>query len=70
VDQDDFIGLDDLLQIVKSMVGNSLNDRQVHEMCQETIFNADTDLDGKLSLAEFKRALFDCDIEKILTISI
>jgi serine/threonine-protein phosphatase 2B regulatory subunit len=70
IDEDGFIGYSDLLQIVKSMVGNSLSDRQIHEMCQETIFDSDTDRDGKLSFREFKTALFDCEIEKILNITL
>jgi serine/threonine-protein phosphatase 2B regulatory subunit len=69
VDLDGYISKDDLLYIIKLLVGSNLNDDQVISLVDQTILDADTlDMDGKISFQEFKRSMFDVDFSSILTI--
>ena len=52
------------------MVGKSLDEAAIGKLVQDTIQEYDVDLDGSLSYFEFKRAMFDSDIESILQIRI
>ncbi|KAJ3319354.1 Calcineurin subunit B type 2 [Boothiomyces sp. JEL0866] len=70
VDCDGYISYTDLFQVIRSMVGNSLSDLQVGKIVEDTINENDQDNDGMLKLEEFKRALFDADIDNILTIKL
>ena len=53
VDEDDFIGFDDLKVILKLMAGDNLNDEQVNKIVSKTLTEGDKDEDGKLSKEEF-----------------
>ena len=71
MDNDGFIDNQDLFTIVKLMVGQNLGDKQVQQIVDQTILDADTlDMDGRISFQEFKRTMFAVDFESVLTISV
>ena len=56
IDQDGFISNGELFQVLKTMVGNNLTEKQLQEIVDKTILYADKDGDGKISFQEF------CDV--------
>ena len=56
IDQDGFISNGELFQVLKTMVGCNLTDKQLQEIVDKTILYADKDGDGKISYEEF------CDV--------
>lgn len=56
IDQDGFISNGELFQVLKTMVGNNLTEKQLQEVVDKTILYADKDGDGKISYEEF------CDV--------
>lgn len=42
-----------MLQVLKTMVGSNLTDKQLQEIVDKTILYADKDNDGKISYEEF-----------------
>ena len=69
VDCDGLIDAHDLSLIVRLMVGRNISDAEIEQIVAQTIIQADTlDHDGAISFPEFKRAMFNSDIEKVLTI--
>ena len=46
------------IQVLKTMVGNNLTDKQLQEIVDKTILYADKDGDGKISFEEF------CDVSR------
>lgn len=56
IDQDGFISNGELFQVLKTMVGNNLTEKQLQEIVDKTILYADKDGDGKISYEEF------CDV--------
>ncbi|KAI8900411.1 hypothetical protein BC833DRAFT_276272 [Globomyces pollinis-pini] len=69
VDQDGKISYDDLFLMLKTMVGNSLNDSQIVNVVEQTLLDADSNQDGAISFDEFKRNLYDSELD-ILCIEI
>ena len=63
IDQDGFISNGELFQVLKTMVGNNLTDKQLQEIVDKTILYADKDGDGKISFKEF----CDVSVMKICT---
>ena len=61
IDQDGFISNGELFQVLKTMVGNNLTDKQLQEIVDKTILYADKDGDGKISFEEF------CDVSVLLS---
>ena len=53
IDQDGFISNGELFQVLKTMVGNNLTEKQLQEIVDKTILYADKDGDGKISYEEF-----------------
>lgn len=53
IDQDGFISNGELFQVLKTMVGNNLTEKQLQEIVDKTILYADKDGDGKISYQEF-----------------
>jgi serine/threonine-protein phosphatase 2B regulatory subunit len=50
-------------------IGTSIPDAQIESIAKKTIFDADIiDHDGGISFQEFKRAMFNTDIDTILSI--
>ncbi|RKO85489.1 calcineurin subunit B [Blyttiomyces helicus] len=71
VNNDGVISSSDLFIVLKQMVGSNLDDAQVQSLVERTILEADTiDNDGAISFGEFKRAMFNADLENALTIDI
>lgn len=54
IDQDGFISNGELFQVLKTMVGNNLTDKQLQQIVDKTILYADKDGDGKISYEEFE----------------
>jgi serine/threonine-protein phosphatase 2B regulatory subunit len=57
LDRDGFIGTGELFLVLQMMVGNNLPPRQLQELVDKTIIEADTDEDGKISFAEFEKII-------------
>ena len=53
IDKDGFIGNGELFQVLKTMVGNNLTEKQLQQIVDKTILYADKDGDGKISFDEF-----------------
>jgi Ca2+-binding EF-hand superfamily protein len=71
VDGDGFINEIDLFTIIQSMLGSNVSDEQIRNIVQKTIADADVlDSDGSISFAEFKRSMFNADLENILSIEL
>lgn len=60
IDQDGFISNGELFQVLKTMVGNNLTEKQLQEIVDKTILYADKDGDGKISFQEF------CDVRHFI----
>jgi serine/threonine-protein phosphatase 2B regulatory subunit len=58
INGDGFISNSELFKVLKSMVGNNLNDIQLQQIVDKTMLQADQDKDGKISYAEFCQVLF------------
>ncbi|KAI3385891.1 hypothetical protein SNEBB_006300 [Seison nebaliae] len=59
IDNDGYIGNGELFQVLKTMVGNNLEEEQLQQIVDKTIWYADTDKDGKISFNEFKSIVDD-----------
>ena len=71
IDGDGFISSSDLFTILSSMLGSNVSDDQIMQIVQRTISDADVlDSDGSISFQEFKRSMFNADLESILTIQL
>ncbi len=74
VDEDDFIGFDDLKVILKLMVGDNMNDEQLNKIISKTLTEGDKDEDGKLSKEEFAEVSYfrnlDAKINRLLQTTI
>lgn len=55
VDADGLISIDDLTTVLKSLVGNNLEDTEIADLANNTVEEFDVDGDDCLSLAEFRR---------------
>lgn len=69
IDKDGFISKTDLHHLMKSMVGDNVDDKRIDEMVASIVAEGDKDGDGKLSLLEFERTVSDLDLQKELTIN-
>lgn len=49
MDEDGYISNGDLFKVLKIMVGNNLTDRQLQQLVDRTIIEADEDCDGLIS---------------------
>jgi serine/threonine-protein phosphatase 2B regulatory subunit len=67
-DKDGFIDKNDLYNVVKMMVGNNLNENQIKQLVDRTIFKADIDKDGKLNFEEFCEAMISHGVVDKLTL--
>jgi len=59
IDQDGYISNGELFQVLKTMVGNNLTEKQLQEIVDKTILYADKDGDGKISYEEFCDVSYD-----------
>ncbi len=59
----------DKFHIVKLLVGSSLTNDQIFQIVDKTLLDIDViDQDGRISFEEFKRSMFDKDIDSILNV--
>jgi Ca2+-binding EF-hand superfamily protein len=68
IDQDGYISNGELFQVLKTMVGNNLTDKQLQQIVDKTIFYADQDGDGKISFKEFCDIAGELDVKMVITI--
>lgn len=69
IDRDGYISNGELFIVLKMMVGKNLENEQLQQIVDKTIMEADQDGDGKLSFAEFKKAVDDTEVASALTLS-
>ncbi|XP_075250695.1 calcineurin subunit B type 1-like [Convolutriloba macropyga] len=70
IDKDGFISNGELFQVLKIMVGSNLNDVQLQQIVDKTIFFADTDGDGKINFEEFCAVVGGLDVHKKMVIDV
>ncbi|KAJ3412177.1 ATP binding domain 4 [Chytridiales sp. JEL 0842] len=68
MDRDGFISNGELYLVLKMMVGNNLKDQQLQQIVDKTIMEADADMDGKISFAEFTKVVENTDIARQMTL--
>lgn len=57
VNNDKYVDHGDLYIIMKKLVGDDLEDSQIHEIVAKTIAEHDADRDGKLNYEEFLKVI-------------
>lgn len=70
VDGDDFVSEDDLLAVLKMMVGDNMVDDSLHRVVKKVFSDADKDGDGKISRNEFSAVVDVAEIVNRLTITL
>ncbi|XP_005859872.1 PREDICTED: calcineurin subunit B type 2 [Myotis brandtii] len=70
MDRDGYISNGELFQVLKMMVGNNLQDRELQQVVDKTIIILDKDGDGRLSFEEFKAAVGDLEVHKQLVVEV
>jgi serine/threonine-protein phosphatase 2B regulatory subunit len=68
IDKDGFISENELFEVMKTMVGDNVNDDDLRTMVKSTIKDGDTTGDGKLNFNEFRQLMKDEDIQSKMTI--
>lgn len=69
IDNDGYISNGELFIVLRIMVADSLNDVQLQQLVDRTIMEGDSDGDGRLSFAEFKKIIESTsDITKKLSL--
>lgn len=70
VDGDDFVSEEDLLAVLRMMVGDNLGDDSLLRVVKKVFSDADKDGDGKISRNEFSAVVDVAEIVSRLTISL
>ncbi|CAH6720508.1 calcineurin subunit B [[Candida] jaroonii] len=70
IDRDGYIGNGELFIVMKMMVGKNLQDKELQQIVDKTMMEADEDGDGRLSFEEFKRAVDSKSVASSLTLNI
>jgi len=65
---DDQISKEELLSLLRLMVGTNISSQQLDLIAQRTIAETDEDNDGRLNFREFKKGLENVDIEMKMTV--
>ncbi|XP_076830679.1 calcineurin B homologous protein 1 isoform X2 [Brachyhypopomus gauderio] len=68
LDRDDKISRDELLQVLRMMVGVNISDEQLGSIADRTIQEADTNGDMSISFSEFIKVLEKVDVEQKMSI--
>jgi serine/threonine-protein phosphatase 2B regulatory subunit len=68
VNNDGFIDSDDLMYVLKLLVGKNMDDVELLKIVQQTLKETDRDGDGKLNFEEFQDFLKDFDFDKNMNI--
>ena len=69
VNDDNLVDVDDLVAILKLMVGTYVDDARVRRIAERTLREADKDCDGYIDFEEFCVALSRKDIDESLRIN-
>lgn len=69
VNDDDLVDLEDLVAILKMMVGTYVDDARVRRIAERTLREADKDCDGYIDFEEFCAAFSRKDIEESLRVN-
>lgn len=56
-DGDGFVDKNDMLSLMKLMIGSELSEAQISEIVEKTLQDLDEDKDGKLSYQEFAKVI-------------
>lgn len=70
IDRDGFIGNGELFLVMKMMVGKNLQDNELQQVVDKTMFENDADGDGKLSFEEFRQAIDSKQVASALTLDL
>lgn len=70
IDQDGYISNGELFQVLKTMVGNNLTEKQLQEIVDKTILYSDQDGDGKISYQEFCDVVGNMDVPSKMVIDL
>ncbi|CAM9879309.1 calcineurin B homologous protein 1 [Petromyzon marinus] len=68
LDKDEKISRDELLQVLRMMVGVNISDEQLGSIADRTIQEADQDGDNAISFTEFQKVLEKVDVEQKMSI--
>ncbi|KAI4880102.1 hypothetical protein NFI96_023490 [Prochilodus magdalenae] len=68
LDRDDKISRDELLQVLRMMVGVNISDEQLGSIADRTIQEADSNGDMSISFTEFVKVLEKVDVEQKMSI--
>ncbi|XP_078262221.1 calcineurin B homologous protein 1 [Rhinoraja longicauda] len=68
LDKDDKISREELLQVLRMMVGVNISDEQLGSIADRTIQEADQDGDSSISFMEFQKVLEKVDVEQKMSI--
>uniref|UniRef100_A0A8C4QBT5 Calcineurin-like EF-hand protein 1 n=1 Tax=Eptatretus burgeri TaxID=7764 RepID=A0A8C4QBT5_EPTBU len=68
LDKDDKISREELLQVLRMMVGVNISDEQLGSIADRTIQEADQDGDHAISFSEFQKVLEKVDVEQKMSI--
>lgn len=68
INRDGYISNGELFKVMKMMIGNNLSDKQLQQLVDRTIIEADANLDGKISFLEFQEMCSHMDIAEKLKI--
>ena len=66
---DGYITTDEMYEVLKTMVGKHLTDKQLMDIAEQTVQEADLDNDGRISFDEFCQSCRSSDAKSKLTIS-
>ncbi|CAH1261705.1 CHP1 [Branchiostoma lanceolatum] len=68
LDQDNRISRDELLQVLRMMVGVNISEEQLGSIADRTILEADTDGDQRISFEEFSKAMERSEVEQKMSV--
>ncbi|KAH0483263.1 MAG: uncharacterized protein KVP18_000573 [Porospora cf. gigantea A] len=70
MNRDGFISNGELFKVMKMMIGNNLSDKQLQQLVDRTMIEADTNYDGRISFMEFQEMCSHMDIADKLKIQL
>lgn len=68
INNDDLIDLDDMISILKMMVGSYVDEDRVRMIAEKSLSEADKNCDGKVDFEEFCSAFAHKDIDELLRV--
>lgn len=70
IDRDGYVSNGELFIVLKMMVGGNLGEKELQQIVDKTIMEADEDGDGKISFEEFKKLVENTDVSKKMTLDL